>query len=38
MNDAQLAQYQRDGFIIFPALFSKAEIAALRAETRACQR
>ena len=33
MNDAQLAQYQRDGFIIFPGLFSKAEILALRAET-----
>src|SRR5258708_763937 len=33
MTDAQVAQYQRDGFIIFPALFSKAEIAALRAET-----
>src|SRR5438874_6252993 len=33
MTDAQLAQYQRDGFIVFPALFSKTEIAALRAET-----
>ena len=33
MTDAQFAQYQRDGFIIFPALFSKAETAALRAET-----
>src|SRR5438477_3027264 len=33
MTDAQLAQYQRDGFIIFPSLFSKAEIAVLRAET-----
>src|SRR5437762_5639499 len=33
MTEAQLAQYQRDGFIIFPSLFSKAEIAVLRAET-----
>jgi ectoine hydroxylase len=33
MSAAQLAQYQRDGFIIFPALFSAAEIAVLRAET-----
>src|SRR6059058_3205190 len=33
MTDAQLAQYQRDGFLIFPALFSRPEIAALRAET-----
>src|SRR5260221_259484 len=33
MTDAQVAQSQRDGFIIFPALFSKAETAALRAET-----
>src|SRR4029077_13111932 len=33
MTEAQLAQYQRDGFIIFPSLFTKSEIAALRAET-----
>src|SRR5438552_4097163 len=33
MTDAQLAQYQRDGFLIFPALFSTTEIAALRSET-----
>jgi ectoine hydroxylase len=33
MTAAQLAQYQRDGFILFPALFSPAEIAVLRAET-----
>src|SRR3954464_15980755 len=33
MTDAQLAQYQRDGFIIFPNLFSRAEIESLRAET-----
>ena len=33
MTDAQLAQYQRDGFIIFPNLFSRAEVDSLRAET-----
>ena len=33
MTDAQLGQYQRDGFIIFPNLFSRAEIDSLRAET-----
>ena len=29
----QLAQFDRDGYLIFPGLFSKAEIAVLRAET-----
>src|ERR671935_609937 len=33
MTEAQLAQYRRDGYLIFPALFSAAEIACLRAET-----
>jgi ectoine hydroxylase len=33
MNAAQLEQYQRDGFIIFPNLFNGAEIDRLRAET-----
>ncbi len=33
MTDAQFAQYQRDGFVIFPSLFSKVETAVLRAET-----
>jgi len=33
MTEAQVAQYRRDGFIIFPELFSRAEIAVLRAET-----
>lgn len=33
MTEAQLEQYRRDGFVIFPSLFSPAEIAALRAET-----
>src|SRR5215210_1584416 len=32
MTDAQLAQYQRDGFIIFPNHFSRAEIDILRGE------
>jgi ectoine hydroxylase len=29
----QVERYQRDGYLIFPGLFSKAEIAVLRAET-----
>src|SRR5919108_5522597 len=33
MTDAQLAQYRRDGYLIFPTLFSPAEITVLRAET-----
>src|ERR687888_865657 len=33
MTPAQLEQYRRDGYILFPALFSPAEIAILRAET-----
>jgi ectoine hydroxylase len=33
MTREQLEQYRRDGYLIFPALFSPAEIAALRAET-----
>src|SRR5919201_5323304 len=33
MTEAQLAQYRRDGYILFPALFSPAEIEILRAET-----
>jgi ectoine hydroxylase len=33
MTDGQLEQYRRDGYVIFPSLFSAAEIAALRAET-----
>src|ERR671930_2534884 len=33
MTEAQLAQYRRDGYTIFPALFSPAEIDILRAET-----
>ena len=32
LTPAQLAQYQRDGFLIFPDLFSPAEIAVLRQE------
>jgi ectoine hydroxylase len=33
LNEKQIARFQRDGYLIFPELFSKAEIAALRAET-----
>src|SRR5690242_19000843 len=33
MSNAQLEQYRRDGFIVFPDLFSRAEIDTLRAET-----
>jgi len=33
MSAEQLAQYQRDGFIVFPNLFSRAEVDLLRAET-----
>src|SRR6185503_4000640 len=29
----QAAQFERDGFLVFPGLFSPAEIDALRAET-----
>jgi ectoine hydroxylase len=33
LNAQQLAQFGRDGYLLFPGLFSKAEIAVLRAET-----
>ena len=33
LNPQQLEQFQRDGYLVFPELFSKAEIAVLRAET-----
>src|SRR3954451_20563859 len=33
MTEAQVEQYRRDGYLIFPSLFSPAEIAVLRAET-----
>src|SRR5436853_367319 len=33
LNDEQVARFRRDGFLVFPGLFSKAEIAVLRAET-----
>ncbi|MEN8261171.1 MAG: phytanoyl-CoA dioxygenase family protein [Pseudomonadota bacterium] len=32
LDDAQLEQFDRDGFLIFPDLFSAAEIAAVRSE------
>ena len=34
LSDAQLDQYDRDGFLLFPELFSADEIAPLRAEVR----
>lgn len=33
LTDRQIEQYRRDGFLVFPGLFSEDEIAALRAET-----
>jgi len=33
LTRGQIEQYRRDGFLIFPGLFSEDEIAALRAET-----
>ena len=30
LTTAQLAQYERDGFLIFPNLFTAAEIAVMR--------
>src|SRR5947207_4371891 len=33
MTPEQLEQYRRDGYVIFPSLFTKSEIAVLRAET-----
>jgi len=33
LSEQQVARFQRDGYLIFPELFSKAEIAVLRAET-----
>jgi len=32
LTPAQLAQYERDSFLIFPDLFTSAEIAVLRPE------
>jgi len=33
LTSEQREQFQRDGFLLFPGLFAKAEIAVLRAET-----
>src|SRR5438105_2869780 len=33
MTEAELAQYKRDGYIVFRGLFSPSEIAILRNET-----
>jgi ectoine hydroxylase len=32
LSPSQLAQYERDGFLLFPDLFSPAEVAVLRQE------
>ena len=32
LTPAQIAQFERDGFLIFPDLFSQAEVAVLRQE------
>ncbi|TMH39020.1 MAG: phytanoyl-CoA dioxygenase, partial [Betaproteobacteria bacterium] len=33
LTEQQVAQFNRDGYLIFPGRFSKAEVAVLRAET-----
>src|SRR2546430_14575927 len=33
LSAQQLAQFERDGYVLFPSLFSKSEVAVLRAET-----
>src|SRR3954471_21713771 len=33
MTESQAEQYRRDGYLIFPSLFTSPEIAVLRAET-----
>ena len=33
LSDEQVARFRRDGFLLFPGLFAKTEIAVLRAET-----
>src|SRR5207245_9897948 len=33
LSDEQVARVRRDGFLLFPGLFAKTEIAVLRAET-----
>lgn len=37
ITQSQLAQYDRDGFLIFPNLFSAAEVAAMKAELKRVQ-
>jgi ectoine hydroxylase len=36
-TQAQLDQYERDGFLIFPELFSSREVAAMKDELRRIQ-
>src|SRR5437899_13096558 len=33
LSEEQVARFRRDGFLLFPGLYSKAGIAVLRAET-----
>jgi len=33
LTPQQVAQFERDGYLVFPGLFSRAEVAVLRAET-----
>src|SRR2546422_6734600 len=33
LSDEQVSRFRRDGFLLFPGLFAKTEIAVLRAET-----
>jgi len=33
LSEEQLLRFRGDGFLVFPGLFSKAEVAVLRAET-----
>ena len=35
LTPAQKAQYDRDGFLIFPDLFAPSEVAVLRQRSRA---
>ena len=38
LTPQQVAQFERDGYLVFPGLFSRAEVAALRAETERLSR
>ena len=38
LNAEQVAQYERDGFLVFPELFSAKEVAVLRSEVERVSR